>query len=464
MAERGRRRTPPLLIAALLAGLAGCVGPARPHDPLLGPAPAAPAAPAPPAPHTEAKPPDTLPPPAPDPKAARLDVRPIDAALATHADQVLIASVVDEAGRPLPGRRVDWSLEGPGAIVAVDERGRLLQGGRKTSDRTAVTFTAHFEQTVHPSWEAAAARDSSKDFPVGRGQTWCVVMSAQEGLTHVTAAAAEVGGNNRVVVTQHWADADWAPPPAAAGRPGGQLFLETSVLRRGTREPLPGYSVRYRILDGPPAQFLPSQAVEAVVAAGGGVAPVVLAQTAPQPGRNRVGVELLGKTGEVVARGETVADWQGPDLSLSAVFPPTATVGQEAPLTLAVVNAGPVDSRPVTVRVVVPDGCKYVRSDPPAAAQGAELVWTLPARRRGGRRTVQAVFTTDRVGPVTARASLTTDEGGATRRRRCARRRRGRRRSSRCGPRGRRRPWSAGGPCTRCACRTPARGRPTTWC
>ncbi len=281
-------------------------------------------------------------------------------------------------------------------------RGRRRQGGRKTSDRTAVTFTALFDQVVHPTWGAASDHDSTRDFTVGRGQTWCVVTSAEEGLTHVTATAAEVGGGNHVVVTQHWADADWTPPAPSAGRPGGQLFLETSVLRRGSREPLAGYSVRYRILDGPPAQFLPSQGVEAVVAAGGGVAPVVLAQSAPQPGRNRIGVELLGKTGEVVGRGETYADWQGPDVSLSATFLPTATVGQEAPLTLAVVNGGPVDSRPVTVRVAVPDGCKYVRSDPPATPQGAELAWTLPAPARG-RRMLQIVFTTDRVGSSDAR-------------------------------------------------------------
>ena len=179
--------------------------------------------------------------------------------------------------------------------------------------------------------------------------------------------------------------------------------------------------MRYRILDGPPALFLPSQSVEAVVAASGaGVAPVVLSQPAPQTGRNRIRVELLGKGGEVVAHGETYADWQGPDLSLAAVFLPTATVGQEAPLTLSVDNAGPVDSRPVTVRVTIPDGCKMVRSDPPATPQGQDLVWTLPAAAGHSRRMLQAVFQTDRVGPVTARASLTAEDGGATTRRRRA--------------------------------------------
>ena len=333
-------------------------------------------------------------------------MRPPDAVLPTHKEQVLIASVVDAAGQPLPGRRVEWALDGPGAIVAVDERGRLLEVGRKVDNHAAVTFTEHFEHVV-------SRGGASADFTIGSGQSWCVVTAVEEGQTHVTATAPEVGAANanRVVVTQHWSDADWALPTASAGRPGGQQFLGANVFQRGSRQPLAGYSVRYRILDGPPALFLPSQAVEAVVVtSGAGDAPVVLSQATPQPGRNRIGVELLSKTGEVVGRGDTYADWQGPDLSLSAVFLPTAAIGQEAPLTLAVVNAGPVDSRPVTVRVTVPDGCKYVRSEPPATLQGKDLVWTLPAPARG-RQLVQAVFQTDHVGALTARASLTAEDG-----------------------------------------------------
>ncbi|HVS35522.1 MAG TPA: CARDB domain-containing protein [Gemmataceae bacterium] len=401
MEDRARRRTPPLLIAVLLVGLTGCVGPARGPDPLLGQPTAPPAPPT----HTDAKPasPGFLA--AFEPHAARVEVQPPDALRPTHTEQVLIATVVDADGRPLPGRRVDWALDGPGAIVAIDERGRLLEMGHKTDNHSAFTFTEHFEHAVH--------RDGGADFTIGRGQSWCVVSSAEEGQTHVTAAAPDVGaaGVNRVVATQHWADADWTPPAPSAGRPGGQQFLGAAVFRRDSRVPLAGYSVRYRILDGPPAQFMPSQQVEAVVATSGdGAAPVVLAQTGPQSGRNRIGVELLSKSGEVVARGETYADWQGPDLSLSATFLPTAAVGQEAPLTLAVVNGGPVASRPVTVRVTVPDGCKYVRSDPPATPQGKDLVWMLPAPGRD-RRLIQAVFLPDQVGPVTARASLITEDG-----------------------------------------------------
>jgi uncharacterized repeat protein (TIGR01451 family) len=409
MAERGRRQTPSLLFAVCLTGLAGCVGPARGPDPLVGPPTAA--APA-PVSQTDAKPPTPRLFAAIDPRAARLDVRPTDAVLATHAEQVLIASVVDAAGRPLPGRRVEWTLDGPGAIVAVDDLGRLLERGRKVDNYSAVSFTEHFEHVVNQSGVAS--------FTIGRGQSWCIVASADEGLARVTATAPEIGAPNpnRVVVTQHWAGADWTPPTPSTGAPGATQFLSANVFRRASRwgdpsAPSPAdYSVRYRILDGPPAQFLPSQGVETVVAASAsGVAPAVLAQPAAQTGRNRIGVELLNKNGEVVGRSETYADWQGPDLSFSAAFLPTATVGQEAPLTLGVSNGGVVASGPLTVRVSIPDGCKYVRSDPPATPEGDELVWALPSAPGHDRRTLQAVFQTERVGPLTARASLTTADG-----------------------------------------------------
>ena len=281
--------------------------------------------------------------------------------------------MVDKEGRPLPGRHVEWAIDGAGAVAAVDEGGRVFFRGEKTNDHAAVTYTEHFEHSVSPG-------GGVPEFTVGHGQSWCVVTSAEEGETHVTVHAPDVGdrNGNRVVVTQHWADADWAPPQPCSGTRGrsNSSAPASSAVPTGSRSP--ATQVRYRVLDGPPALFQPSQTGDAVVAANGtGVAPVVVSQPAPLLGRTRIGVELLGKGGVVVGRGQTYADWRGPDVSLSAAFPPSATVGQEAPLTLVVANAGAAEARLLTVRAAVPDGCKYVRSDPPAFQQGNDLIWTL---------------------------------------------------------------------------------------
>ena len=397
MAERGRRLALALL-AACWTGLAGCAGVTRTAS----------------APPTGDDAPAAQPRGYPwyaalDPWAARVEVRPVELVTPLRSEHVLIATVVDAEGRPLPGRRVEWTLEGVGAIVEVDARGRLLFRGNKVDNHNAVSYTEHFEHAV-----SRPDANPADEFTIGPGQSWCVVSSAEEGDTHVTVFAPEVGdrGAGRVVVARHWTDADWSPPPAAAGPPGGQQFLSASVFSRANRQPLAGYAVRYRILDGPPAVFLPGQTtVTTVVSNTTGVAPVVIVQSAPQPGRNRIGVELLGRGDVLIARAETHADWQGPDVSLSAVMPSSITMGQEVPCNLVIDNAGAADARLLTVRTTIPDGCKYVRSDPPAYQQGNELVWTLAAVAGRSRRTLQAVYQPGQAGVVTAKANLIGSDG-----------------------------------------------------
>ena len=392
MAERGRRLT----FALLAACLAGCAGVTR----TASAPPAADSAPAPPprAVHRFS---------AFDPWAARVEVRPADLVLPLRSEHVLIATVVDAEGRPLAGRHVEWTLEGAGAIVEVNAGGRLLFRGAKVDEHYAVSYTEQLEHTVNRSNPAA-------EFTVGRGQSWCVVSSAAEGDSHVTAFAPEVSNAEagRVVVTRHWTDADWTPPPPVAGPPGTQQFLSAAVVHRGDRQPLAGYAVRYRILDGPPALFLPSQTTETTVVTNStGVAPVVVAQTAPQPGATASASRCCVRAAQSLAGAETHADWQGADVSLSALMPATITVGQEAPCNLVIDNAGAADAKLLTVRTTIPDGCKVLRSDPPAFPQGNDLVWTLAAVAAHGRRTLQVVYQPAGAGTVTAKASLTTADG-----------------------------------------------------
>src|SRR4051812_34771584 len=52
-----------------------------------------------------------------DKYACRLEVRPLDVTNPVRTQHVLIATVYDEQGKPLRGRRVEWMLEGVGNIV-----------------------------------------------------------------------------------------------------------------------------------------------------------------------------------------------------------------------------------------------------------------------------------------------------------------------------------------------------------
>lgn len=344
----------------------------------------------------------------------RIEVRPQEATNPVRAQQLIIATVYDEKGVPRRNRKVEWTVEGVGTIIEVDESG-LIQRGHKVDSRSAVSYTAFREHLF-----TRGNQDPSDDFMVRPGQTFIIVSSAVEGDTHITAHSPDIESweNHHVVVTTHWVDASWRLPPPAVQRAGTPVVCTTQVFRPGNQQPLPGYRVRYRILDGPPAFFLPGRGQEEFALSDlAGNAGVTLVQTEPRSGINRIGVEVIqppvpsAPAGTIVGQGETQVDWQGPQISLSNTAPPTAPVGSDLPLTLNVSNTGQVACQEITLREPLPEGVQLVRSNPPAIVDGNQLVWTLPALPGGKGHTVQAVLRSNKPGPVVLTASARTHEG-----------------------------------------------------
>ena len=196
-----------------------------------------------------------------DPHAVRLEVRPMEATNPVRTQHVFIATVLDEKGQPRRNRRVEWMLEGVGSIIEVDESGFFPGRGYKVDNRYAVSYTDYCEHTIHRH-----AGDSPDDIVIHPGQTWCVISSAIEGDSHVTVYAPEIHDwdNHKVFVTKHWVDAEWIFPQRAVNRVGTEHVFTTTVRRRTDHQPLANYDVRYRIIDGPPAVFLPNHSQEFV--------------------------------------------------------------------------------------------------------------------------------------------------------------------------------------------------------
>lgn len=348
--------------------------------------------------------------------SSRLEVRPLDVTRPVQAQQLVIATFYDGNNTPRSGHRIEWTLEGAGQIIAVDE-GRWFGSGSKVESRYAVTKT-NFQERRY----SRGTSDPNDDFMIRQGQTWCVISSAVEGDTYLTAYAPDVEGWDRkkVVVTTHWIDADWRLPPPAIARAGTQHLFTVQMTRRSNHQPLVGYRVRFHILDGPPALLLPSRGQEdTVVSDATGDASVTLVQTQPGIGVNRIGIEVIRPpgpeaptgTGIVVATGETRLDWQGPQLKLSGAAPPVVPLNGEATVTLSVDNPGQVAAQEMTLRDTVPDGLQFVRSDPPAARDGNQLIWTLPALPGGKAHTIQAVFRGTKPGAVSSTATVVTRDG-----------------------------------------------------
>jgi uncharacterized repeat protein (TIGR01451 family) len=350
-----------------------------------------------------------------DRHACRIECYPLEATNPVHTQHVLIATVFDSNGQPRRDRRVEWMLEGVGQFVEVDESGWLPGRGYKVDNKYAVSYTSFFEHHISRN-----NGNPNEDFVIHPGQTWCVITSALEGDSHVIAYAPEIANwdKHKVFVVKHWVDAEWVFPKSAVNRFGTTHVFTTKVYRHSDGQPLAGYRVRYKILDGPPAVFLPGRTqVEDAVTGLDGAANVSIVQVAPAAGVNRVAVEIVrppesgNGVGMVIARGETRKEWVAPHVTLAKTGPPTAAVGQEIPYVLTITNFGQVETKTVTVRDFVPKNAQYIRSDPPAALEGDQLIWTLGELRPGQPRSINVVFKAPATGTVTNRATMTTDEG-----------------------------------------------------
>src|SRR5438132_4670481 len=148
-------------------------------------------------------------------------------------------------------------------------------------------------------------------------------------------------------------------PPAAVNRIGTEHVITTNVFRHTDRQPLAGYRVRYRIIDGPPAVFPSSRTQEAVAISDlSGNASASLLQIAPQAGVNRISVEIIrppdpsspSGAGIIIGRGETSKQWQGPQVTLNLIGPPTAVVNQDIPYSVTINNTGQVETQAINVR------------------------------------------------------------------------------------------------------------------
>jgi uncharacterized repeat protein (TIGR01451 family) len=351
-----------------------------------------------------------------DPHAVKLVVERLEATSQVRTQHVLLATVYDDKNVPRRNRRVEWKVEGVGQIVEVDESGHF-PGRGYVFNRDAVSYTSWGEHRI-----SRGNGNAGDDVMVRPGQTWCVLSSPVEGDTHVTVYAPGVHDWDKRVVhaTIRWVDVTWEFPPPAVARFGTEHVFTTRVFRFTDRKPLQNYQVRYKILDGPPAAFVPSRTQEFVARSDvDGNAPVAIAQLAPAAGVNRVSVEIIrppdpttpSGVGLVIATGETRIEWLAPSVTLNHTVPPAVALNQEVVFTTTLQNAGRIESKTITVTAPVVEGFELVRTQPPSARDNNMLVWTIGELPPGQTYTIQQVYNARKAGPATSVVSMVTGEG-----------------------------------------------------
>ena len=328
-----------------------------------------------------------------DPEAVSLEVVPAEDTNPVKTQHVLIATVKDAKGNPLPSRRVEWIIEegSVGSIVEVDESGYYDTRGEKLTNKYAISHTNRGTHVLTRGNE-----DPSDDIQIGKGQTWCTITSPVEGDTHVVAYAPAIYNwdHHKVFVVKHWQDAKWEWPPEATNPIGTPHALTVKVMKSSDGTPIAGWTVNFKIASGPAATFEPGGGATASVETdGNGTASVRLNQTTPVEGVNVIEMEIIRpehccNSPMRIATGTTTKTWVGPAISIEKTAPGTASVGEEFQYTIVVTNPGKAESTNVRVSDELPDGIQFVASSPEASPSGRMLEWSLGTLAVGENRMI----------------------------------------------------------------------------
>ena len=353
-----------------------------------------------------------------DPYAAMLEVEPVTDVNPVGTQHVLVATVKDADGQPLPNRRVEWliSRDGVGDIVEVDESGWRASRGHKLTNQYAVSHTNNFDHVL-----TRGNDDPDDDVSLTKGQTWCVITSPVEGTTHVIAYAPGIHdwGKHKVIAVKQWYDVAWEWPPEATNPVGTTHRLVTKVMKYSDSTPLAGYVVNYEVLDGPAAVFADSGTTTASVETDGqGLGTVTLRQAAPAEGTNSIQIDIIRpedtqccRPAVHIATGVTKKTWIGPKIAISKTAPARAMVGESFDYNMVVTNPSQVAARNVVVRDVLPDGISYVSSSPPAQVRGQALAWSLGTLAGQGKSMVRVAVKGTRSGAFDNCAEVAADQG-----------------------------------------------------
>ncbi len=207
----------------------------------------------------------------------------------------------------------------------------------------------------------------------------------------------------------HWIDVQWQFPPPAINPAGTKHLFTTTVTRQSNQTPCERWHVRYQIVGGPPAGFLPdgAPAIEVPTDAAG-QAHVEVFQKEPKRGTNTVLIQVIrpgdfpGANGQrlIVGSGSTLKTWTGADLAVQTLGPAVACPGATLTYQIQVSNPGDLPAKDVLATDAMPEGLTLLASNPPAEVAGRQLRWRLGDLGARQGRTISVSFRADKPGCI----------------------------------------------------------------
>ncbi len=352
-----------------------------------------------------------------DPNAIQVSLDRIEDTTPVSTNQVYVATITDNNGTPLAGRRVEWMIAegGIGDIIEIDETGLSDGRGYKVNNQYAVSHTNFFDHVLDRGTD-----DPSDDIYLQAGQSWCVISSPTEGTTHLTAYAPAIYNweNNKVLATHNWYDVNWDTPKASTDATGTSNTFSTYVYKHSNGEPLQDYIVRYEILNGPSGSFNngTGQVIEARTDVGG-IATATISQDTPFEGINDIKVTVI-RPADIqccsptvkIAEAMTQETWIGPKIHLTKSAPSQVNCGEQFIIPITVSNTSMVDAHNVMVNNPLPSGLEYVSSSPAGSFSGGNINWTLGTLPAGSQQTINLTVSASPTGQFGSYAEANADQ------------------------------------------------------
>jgi len=333
---------------------------------------------------------------------------PIRVMASVGSEVLLVSGLLGQQNSYVPGEPIEWTLtpDSVGHIVAAGEENdclkRILRAPpNKRSASYAVTRTSSSAKIL-----TRGTPKPADDVSVLRGQTWVTVTSPTEGATHVTVFAPNAANwdQRRKTATIHWVDVQWTLPAPAIVQAADSHTL-TTVIRRSSGKPLPGWTVRYEvgrtsgISFGPEGQNGVEVTTDETGAASINLMPPnksssaqfllqIIRPSSPDDDLPRM----------VVGQGSTSVTWSAPDPEVTVYGPESATIGSEVTYRAEITNTGDITSRQTVASTSIPSNMTYLRSDPPAKVIGNDLTWELGDLAPQDRRSISITCRPERNG------------------------------------------------------------------
>jgi uncharacterized repeat protein (TIGR01451 family) len=339
-------------------------------------------------------------------------IEPRETVVPVGSEVVLIAGVAGADGYLRTNRRLEWSIAsgGVGHFVAVEKNGMLdlMLGDFNWPRKVDATFAIGSTSRENVRLNRGTPSTDDDKF-VQRGQGWITLTSPVEGTSHVTVVAPEVYGWDARTksATVHFVDAVVQYPPPAINPAGTKHVFTTTITRFTNQSPCENWLVRYEIVGGPAAGFLPDGASMVEVrtnSAGQACAEIV--QKQPASGVNKISIQAIrpadapGSGGQrlVVGNGTTTKTWSAPDLAVRVTGPATASIGTTIAYQVDLSNPGDLPAKEVTASIDVPEGLTFQSANPTADVAGRQLRWRLGDIGARQQRPISVTFRAERQG------------------------------------------------------------------